>query len=326
MLIHDMDIGLAKIYSESTLFIETAESDAILKSVYGTAVDDRHSAGYYLKITIQKITRFIKDAITEMEKFIKEKVQDAAIRMKMKTTLKELKNLPEGQKTVEYYDVWNWDKLNKDLRSSVDKFMKDWSEVVRRNPHTYFMKTSAFVSKYRKKTETIMAMIDKIKETPVKVNAAKLATWLEGCISGKNCAIATMRDTERVLENGNKIIEQIQVKLDEYCAKTGYRANMSEVSDYLFNVANYTKKNADWMIMISMAKLMSYAPLAMQVTGRGLMIADADDSDFELTDDMKEKLDSMYTKSVSPTARIATRGLGTIGTHIRANKDIDNRI
>lgn len=322
----DGDLELMKLYSDNLLVIESTSAEDILKDVYGGPVGDSRSAFYYLGIALKKISVYIKKQIKKLVDYVKEQVSDTIMRATMKKTIAMLNNLPDGKNTVDYVDVWKLEKLSDALTKAIDTFLRDWSKVVERDPHTYFLQTQRFVTKYSAVTTRLINQIEQVKTKQVPVNAKKLSRWLQDNISGRSCAIRSMKETQKIIENAEKYISAIEVKLHNYAEANGYREELSGVTDFVFNNVHYVKKNADWILLSTISLLGAHSNTVVKLAGKSMIAMNEENpEDFPLTDETIQAFDNMAVnvQAVSPWVSQISGRLANIA---RKQKDHRNRI
>lgn len=191
----------------------------------------------------------IKRGIATFNEKLKKRIETE----KFKRDIKKLKS-SKVETTVEFIDVWEYEKLFKAEVRELCRLCEDWRRAYEKGGASVGQ-ANRFMDHYKDIVDMYEPKIAEVKKNKIKVSSSKVRKWLllNTQINGEPAGM--LQIYLKRLEECQKTFEEVQKKKADYIAKTGYHDGDPSFTKFVTNASIYVKRNADWLTMFAISSV-----------------------------------------------------------------------
>ena len=196
-----------------------------------------------LTTMLAKIIQSAKDAIGNITKKVKKKLQTA----KMKLHIKHIKMMKKD-KPVEFIDVWKLEDHIKAEARELGMLCSAWARSYAKRGKGV-MVANKFEDAFNHIVRVHEDKIDQIKKNKIKVSSQKVKKWLlkNTQYNGELCGMIKVYIKD--IEKSKEMLADIHLKKETFIQETGYDNGPVTFTRVVHNATGYVKRNADWLSM-----------------------------------------------------------------------------
>lgn len=314
-IFYDRDIEQAKkdFMSDLTFF----EFDLMLESD-----DSNRKLGKIKNALVKFINTLIKAVSTFIEN-TKKKINDFVNSVKFKFDLKRVKQSAKKGATVEFYDVWKFEKVFKKASDDLTKKCLDIQSKC--NEGCTIIVAEMKLKSLKHSVEKYNVTLNNIKENKITLDAQKVLAWLQDNYTNTGKPLGMMYIYQQTLESAEKTLNDLEERTNQYYEEHGIDNAANAYTKAMGIVSVFYKENSGWIITKTCSSLSSIFSDILEKSDKEDIADDLNGTEEERKKEANIKYSDPNYKSNKKTASKILKTASDVGNQIsdaiKNNKD-----